>query len=195
MNRTTSRSAALALSLLALALAACKSTGTSTPNLESSAAPSELDIRGGLEGASVFYRVNRSDGSISANVKATPAEVWKTVVVTYNDLKLPITTIDEQRHRISSTDARAPRKINGKALREYFDCGSGITGPRVDSYDVAYTIVTAVTAAEGDSTTVSSTMVGSARDPSGSSTAPINCGTTGRLEELIAESVASKLGT
>jgi hypothetical protein len=180
--------------VLLIALSACKSASTSTPNLESNASPSELDIRGGLEGASVFYRVNRSDGSVSANVQATPADVWKTVVVTYNDLKLPITAIDEQKHRISSTDARAPRSIGGKPLRDYFDCGSGITGPRVDSYDVSYTIVTSVTPAAGDSTTVSSTVVGSAKDASGSSSGPINCGTTGRLEQRIARLVALKLG-
>jgi hypothetical protein len=194
MTRISRRSSALTLSVLALGLAACKSTGTSTPNLESSGAPPEIDIRGGGGGANIFYRVNRSDGSVSANIWAPPADVWKTVVVTYNDLGLPVTTIDEQKHKISSTDARAPRKIGGKALRDYFDCGSGITGPRVDSYDVAYTIVTSVTPAAGDSSTISSTIVGSAKDPSGSSTASVNCGTTGRLEKRIAELVKLKLG-
>lgn len=180
---------------LAVALTACASGASRTPDLATGGAPPELTIKGASErGASaIFYRLDNSDGGITRVVRATPEETWKTVLVTYNDLGLPITAVDADKRRVSSSQARTPRTLGGKRLRDYLDCGSGIAGPRVDSYDVAYTLVTAVLAAGADSTAVHTTLVASASSRGGTSGAPVACATTGQLEKRIAQLVALKL--
>lgn len=196
MHHVTFRTAARLVPWLLAALAACKSGASRAPDLGAGGAPPELAITGAaaLGGGNVSYRLDNSDGGTTRLVWAAPAEVWKTVLVTYNDLKLPITTLETEKHRISSSQARAPRNLGGKPLRDYVDCGSGIGGPRVESHDVAYTLVTVVTPAGGDSTAVNSTLVASARSRGGSSIPPVACVTTGRLEKRIAQLVALKLG-
>ena len=141
----------------------------------------------------MVYRVSNSDGGITRYVQATPEEVWKTLLVTYNELELPITALAAGTQRISSSSKRAPRTLAGKPLRDYLDCGSGISGPRVDSYDVAYTLVSVVTPA-GDSTAVQSSLVASATSRGGTSSAPVDCVTTGSLEKRIARLIELKLG-
>ncbi len=83
---------------------------------------------------------------------------------------------------------RAPRTLEGKPLRDNLDCVSGISGPRVESYDVAYTLVSAVTPA-GDSTAVHSSLVASASSRGGTSSAPVDRVTTGSPEKRIARLV------
>jgi len=196
MQRITFPTAARLASALIVALASCKSGGSGAPDLGPSAASPELSIKGAtaLGGGAVFYRLDNSDGGITRRIRATPDEAWKSVLATYSGLKLPITSYDDQKHTISSTQTRTPRKLGGKPLRDYLDCGSGISGPRVDSYDVAYTLVTTVSPAEGDSTAVHSTLVASATNPSGTSGGPVDCATTGQLERRIAQLVALGAG-
>jgi hypothetical protein len=184
----------LTLALVA-ALAACKSGGSRTPDLATRGAPPELAITGASErgGSAISYRLDNNDGGTTRLIRATPAETWKTVLVTYNDLGLPITAVDADKRRVSSSQARTPRTLGRKPLRDYLDCGSGIAGPRVDSYDVAYTLVTAVLAAGADSTAVHTTLVASASSRGGTSSAPVACSTTGQLEKRIAQLVALKL--
>lgn len=195
MRRHVFRSSARLIPALVVALAACKSGASSPPDLRTDGTPPELDIRGAtaLGGGTVTYRLNNSDGGITRFVRATPEDVWKTLLVTYNDLKLPITALDAESRQLSSSQTRAPRTLGGKPLRDYLDCGSSISGPRVDSYDVAYTLVSVVTPA-GDSTAVQSSLVASARSRGGASTAPVACATTGRLETRVAQLVGLKLG-
>lgn len=196
MRRIIFRSAARLLPGLFLALGACKSGASRPPDLDPAGAPPELSVQGasGMGGGTVVYRLNSSNGKVTGYVRGTPEDVWKTLLVTYNDLKLPITALDASARQISSSDTRAPRTLGGKPLRDYLDCGSGISGPRVDSHDVAYTLVTVVKAAGGDSTAVQSSLVGNAASRGGASTAPVNCATTGRLENRIAQLVKLKLG-
>jgi hypothetical protein len=195
MHPATSRNRLCVTFALTAALAACKSGAARPPELGADGAPPEMAITGSslVTGGSISYRLDNSYGGVTRLVRATPAETWKTVLVTYGDLQLPITALDVEKHRISSSEARAPRKLGGKPLREYIDCGSGVAGPRVDSHDVAYTLVTVVSPAGADSTAVHSTLVASASSRGGTSTAPVACSTTGQLEKRIAQLIALKL--
>lgn len=190
------RAAARLAPALIVVLGGCKSGANSVPDLGTGGAPPELAIAGasGLAGSTVSYRLDNSDGGVASLVWARPEDVWKTVLVTYHDLTLTVTSMNSERHQLSSSVARAPRTLGGKPLREYLDCGNGIAGPRVDSYDVSYALVTTVTPADGDSTAVHSTLVATATSRGGTSTAPVDCATTGRLEKRIAQLVALKLG-
>ena len=196
MRRLIFRSAARLVPGLVVALAACKSGASKPPDLNAGGELPELSIKGAtaMGGGTVVYRVNNSNGGITGYVRGTPEDVWKTLLVTYNDLKLPITALDEGSRQISSSDTRAPRTLGGKPLGDYLDCGSGISGPRVDGYDVAYTLVSVVTPAGGDSTAVQSSLVASATSRGGTSNAPVDCVTTGMLEKRVARLVSLKLG-
>jgi hypothetical protein len=193
MYRSTIRSAARLSTVVVALLAACKTGGAGSTNTGSGGLPAELQISSGPAGSgSIAYRVNNDTRGIVSYVKGTPEEIWKTLVVTYNDLNLPITALDSARKSISSSAARAPRSIGGKPLRDYLDCGSGISGPRVDSHDVAYDLVSVVEQA-GDSASISTSLVAKATTRGGSSVAPVGCTTTGRLEKRLAQLARLKL--
>lgn len=191
MHYSALRSAARLATGMIMLLCACRTGAPATPDIGPSGQPAQLEITGAgdMGSSSVVYRVNNSDGGVVRYVNAAPEEVWKTLLATYNELKLPITKLDAARRTVSSTDARAPRRIGGKPLHNYLDCGNGISGPRVDSYDVAYTLVSVVAAA-GDSTAVRSSLVAKARTRTGTSGPPVDCATTGRLEKRLAELVS-----
>lgn len=188
------RAARLATGMIAL-LTACKTAGPAAADIGSSGPPPELDVSGasGMGTGSIFYRVDSDNGAIVGYVKATPAEAWTTLLATYNDLKLPITDLDASRHTVTSSDPRAPRTIGDKRLHDYLDCGSGLSGPRVDSYDIAYTLVSVVTPA-GDSTAIRSSLAAKAHTRGGTSSPPVNCTSTGRLEKRLAQLVSLELG-
>jgi hypothetical protein len=146
----------------------------------------------GMSSGSIVYRVNNDSPGTVSYVKATPEATWKTLVVTFHDLNLPITALDSTRRSISSSVARAPRTIGGKSLHDYLDCGNGISGPRVDSHDVAYKLVSVVEQA-GDSTSIRTSFVGKAETRGGTSSPPVACATTGRLEARLAQLARLKL--
>lgn len=196
MRHPVFRAAVRLTPALIVVLAGCKSSANRAPDLGAGGAPPELAITGasGLAGSTISYRLDNSDGGVTSLVWAGPEDVWKTVLVTYHDLDLQVTSLNSERHQLSSSVARAPRRLGGKPLREYLDCGNGIAGPRVESYDVAYALVTTVAPAQGDSTAVHSTLVATATSRGGTGAAPVDCATTGRLEKRIAQLVALKLG-
>lgn len=196
MHHLVFRAAARLVPAFVVVLAGCKSGANRVPDLDTGGGPPQLAITGATASGAgaVSYRLDNSDGGMTRLIWATPEEVWKTVLVTYHDLKLPVTGLDSAHRRLSSSNARAPRTLGGKPLRDYLDCGNSISGPRVDSYDVAYALVTTVAPAGGDSTAVHSTLVATATSRGGTSTAPVDCATTGRLEKRIAQLVALKLG-
>ena len=187
--------ARLATAMIALLITACKTGSPALADMGSGGPPPQLEIGSATSASSgsVIYRVNNDNVGIAGYVRVAPEEAWKTLLETYNDLKLPITALDASKRKVSSSEARAPRTIGGKPLHDYLDCGSGISGPRADSYDVAYTLVSVVMPATGDSTAIRSSLAGKASTRGGTSSPPVDCTSTGRLERRLAQLVRLKL--
>lgn len=195
MRPFTRRSSALpapALMAALVTLAACH-TAARRPFADVGGPPAEMAVTNGGVSTNVTYRLNRSDGGVTGYVKASPDEVWKALLVVYSDLEIPATTVVPTKRQLSGRIARAPRKLDGERMHVYLDCGSGLTGPRADSYDVALVVRSAVLPAAGDSTAIFTALSASATSRGGTNGAPVNCVTTGQLERRIASAVRLQL--
>ncbi len=66
---------------------------------------------------------------------------------------------------------------------EYFSCGSGMSGPRADTYEIEFTLLTRVRENPGGEGTLVETMIGARARDRYASTTPVPCRGTGKLEE------------
>ena len=72
-------------------------------------------------------------------------------------------------------------------MSTWLNCGSGMTGPNADNYRITIALMIIVDPAANNTTRMRIGMVGSGANIVGNSTEPVACGTTGRLEERIAQ--------
>ncbi|HEU0052310.1 MAG TPA: hypothetical protein VFQ39_03990, partial [Longimicrobium sp.] len=73
------------------------------------------------------------------------------------------------------------------------ECGTTNAGKLANVYQVRLRLTTTVAAAPGGGSALTTSVVGTARNP-GSSSAPVRCTTTGKLEEMIHGQVARLAG-
>jgi hypothetical protein len=142
--------------------------------------------------SNITYRLSNDDRGVTHYVNASPEETWKVLLQVYGDLQIPATSIDAADKRIVGAEPRAPHRLGDQPLRAYIDCGSSMSGPRVDTYDVSFSLASALASA-GDSTAVHSRLTASARSREGVSGVPVDCVSTGKLEERVAALVRQKL--
>jgi hypothetical protein len=126
-------------------------------------------------------------------VDAPPADVWRVLALAWQDATIPIGAISNPRRTLQSGVFRAPSKIVGKPLSDYFDCGYTMAGPRVTlwqvSIDVAGTVV-----ADPAGARVATRVNATARPRDGTSTSSVTCNSRGELERIIVGNVRVRLG-
>jgi len=125
-----------------------------------------------------------------------PEQVWAVVPGVYERLEIPITTADPAAREIGNTGYLA-RRVEGKRMNSYLDCGTQLGGAVANSHDVTLSVVTKVIAQEGGATGVRTVLDASARARATSGN-PVHCQSRGVLEErigrLIAEALAGLTG-
>jgi hypothetical protein len=182
MRRRRSVSAALASSLLVAS--ACAPVSTPTP------APDRV-----LAVDSDGRVIRRSTADENARVSFTaPADkVWPAMVLAYADLNIDPSVADRAIGRYGNGSFTAPRRMGGRPLAEFFSCGSGLTGPYIDSGRLTANVVTTIQPAADGTTTAVTYASGSLRRNEGTSTDPIVCASTGALEELLRKRIEARL--
>jgi hypothetical protein len=129
----------------------------------------------------------------SSDVIDAPVEsVWLTLPLVYERLGVPAELLDRRGQRIGNTRFN-PRRIEGKRLSRYIECGYGVTSSNnADVYRVTMSLVTRISATERGATLVQTYIDASARprDVSGN---PVRCSTKQVLEKRIAELVQTTL--
>jgi hypothetical protein len=86
-----------------------------------------------------------------------------------------------------------PRRIDGKRLSEYIDCGTGATAtPKADGYAVTMTLLSRVMAADESEARLETTLEASARSQAAASDR-VSCQSTGVLAKRVAERVTRLL--
>ena len=177
------RSSALLLALLGVAACA-----TSTP----SPAPAPERIVVVNQDGSVV-RQSTSDENSRATYKAPPAQVWPALVLAYTTLGIQPTSNDRASGQYGNAGFVVPRRIAGRPIADFFSCGMGMTGPRIDNGRV-YGNMMSVLSEDGAGGSIVVTHVSATLRPNtGNASDPITCASTGALEELLRKNVQSNL--
>ena len=173
-----------ALFALATALlAACAPPSTPTPAPERILA---IDTDGRV--------IRRSgDENARASFKAPVDKVWPALVMSYADFGIEPSVADRAAGRYGNGNFVAPRRLGNRPLADYFNCGSGLTGPYIDTGRLTANVVTSIQPAADGTTSAVTYASGTLRRNDGASTDPIVCASTGALEETLRANIERRL--
>ena len=122
---------------------------------------------------------------------APAPDVWGVMTQVYDQLGVPITTIDPTAMVIGNNLYNS-RRVEGQRMSAYIDCGTTLQGRLADLYEITLSVVTRLTAVD-EGTTVT-TVVDAYGEPRTVSGNRVHCQSIGVLEMRVAQIVADKLG-
>ena len=121
-----------------------------------------------------------------------PASVYKALLATYAELKLPIEFQDSLEFRVGTEVFHRQGQLGGRQISTYLGCGDGMTGPYADSYRV-YMYVMSTVVPDGERSILRTAFVAGARAfGEGAGRDAMPCETTGRLEVRIHQMVLTR---
>lgn len=170
-------------------LAACASSGQ---QLNDAPREATTSVETYSSAGTINMRTTRSDPTASFAIAAPPDRVFRTLSSVYEDLGLKVNVLDTDRRRLGVEGGRIRRQLGGERLSRYLECGERLGGRVAETDDVTFTLLTQVIV-DGQSSTLH-TLVDAQARPIGVSGNPIQCATTGALEQrivaLVREAVA-----
>jgi hypothetical protein len=138
-------------------------------------------------------RRSTGDEKARAEFKAPVDRVWPALVMSYAELGIEPTVADRGAGQYGNGGFLAPKRLAGRPLATYFDCGSGLTGPYIDAGRLIANVVTYMQPGAEGKTTAVTYATGTLRRNDGASADPIVCASTGMLEEEIRKGVEKHL--
>jgi hypothetical protein len=173
--------------LIGLSLAACATTEPGYIPERHTTTVSVATADGGIR--TIFLRTAAEDGARTGRIAAPADAVWQAVAVAYEELGIPLETIDPATRRIGNASFVRSRQLGGRPLSAYLACGYDATGtPVADSHRLQLHVMSEVVG-HGEETDFS-ILVRAVALPGAASTTRIPCRTTGALEQRIANTVA-----
>lgn len=167
------------------------------PGAAPPAGPERVEIRAQDGGTNTSYDfvLTSSDGVISQTLASSSARAWSPLLEAYQEMGLPITSMEPEKGLVASQSGAARgRKVAGKALSRYLDCGrTGAGAPAAASYPVSLSVVTVLAPLGEGSVAVRTAVTGRAQDPVHNNPAS-SCSSTGRLEAEIADRLRERTG-
>ncbi len=139
-------------------------------------------------------RQSTSDENSRASYKAPPAQVWPALVLAYTTLGIQPTTNDRASGQYGNAGFIVPRRIAGRSIGEFFSCGMGMTGPRIDTGRVLGNVMSVITDDGAGGSTVVTHVGATLRPNTGNASDPITCASTGALETLLQKNIVANLG-
>jgi hypothetical protein len=127
-------------------------------------------------------------------LSASADSVWAALRATLDALGVPIGFDDRAAGEIGHPQAKLFRRLGKQRLSSYVRCGSGLTGPNADTYQVFLSFVTFMKPLGDGRVAVAPFLTGHAIDVAGARSDAVACTTTGRLEATIAEQLRERLG-
>ena len=140
-------------------------------------------------------RQSTADENSRASFVVPVARVWPAVMFAYADLGIEPNVVDRPSGRYGNAGFVAPRRLVGRPLSQFFSCGSGFAGPLIETGRLYANVVSTVSDDGKGGSIVMTHVSGSLSRNDGTSTSPINCGSTGAFEEYIRRSVQKRLGS
>ena len=126
----------------------------------------------------------RNEASVYESTLPAPLRsVWGVMPAVFERLQIETNYIDPGAGTIGNGNFR-PRRIGGRSLSTFIDCGSGLTGPYANSYAVRMSLLVQLGSAPGGGTTVRTSLDAYAEDRAVSAR-PIHCQSKGELERAI----------
>jgi hypothetical protein len=176
------------LSALTFALLGAAACAPATP----SPAPSPDRILVVGADGSIVRQSTASENSRAAYA-APPAKVWPAIALAYTTLGIQPTKNDRALGQYGNAGFLVPRRIVGRPINEFFSCGSGITGPRIDNGRVYGNVMSSLTDDGADGSVVVTYVSAYLVPNSGSASDPITCASTGALESLLRKNIEQTL--
>lgn len=139
-----------------------------------------------------FVRTDSDSGDRATRFAEPPGEVWRALTAVYESLKIEPEIIDSVHGQVGHTRLRAMRRFAGQPISTWLNCGTGITGDHANEYRIEMYLVSHVSPT-GIGASVTTSFQAIATDIVGSGRDRISCGSTGRLETLIRDKLASTL--
>ena len=179
----------LATALIPFALLALGACG-GQPSTQTQTAPQPtrrvIDISG-YQRLEIF----NEPGTAARTVEFALDDVWAALPAILDGLDIPPTFVDAQGYSIGNRGFRMGR-IDGSRPNTFVDCGSGLSGPLANNYEVTLSVLVSLTA-EGEGTVVQTTIDANGK-PRAVSGNPIHCQSRGELELRIANEIVEALG-
>ena len=129
---------------------------------------------------------------ISSAIPAAPAEVWAVLSGVFEQVGIPVTGSVPETMTMSSSGFK-PRRLEGRRMGRYLDCGVSPSGVRANTYDITLSVATRVEAAPEGGSVVTTILEAWAR-PRVTRGDAVRCLTKGELERRLMELVAENLG-
>jgi hypothetical protein len=144
-----------------------------------------------MVGNGTDLRYNKDVRVITADVSGSPASLWSRLNNAYASLGLPVTERDSSVYAVAAQNAQFSGRIGGGQMSLVIDCGLTTVGSqRANAYHVWLTVASQLLPSAKGST-LRTTVIAKAQDQS-SSTAAVQCGTTGKLEHEIATALGAQ---
>lgn len=173
--------------LLLIVGAACASPGVASQH----AAPVlASDSRGNLR----LETGDATSAPVRDSIAAPQATVYGVLKQIYASLGVPVTLENPTTGQIGNTNFWTARRFADHPMSDLANCGNSMTGPRANDYRIYMSLITRVVPTASGRSRVETTFVPIAQDVAGGSTDRIPCGSTGKLEQIIHDSIAATLG-
>jgi hypothetical protein len=175
-----------AVLLMLASAASCASSGSS-PGAELPS-PSDRIV------ASDNHTTYRTTVAPNAKVPlaVAPARAFAALKAVYDELGIPSGINEPANGRIGNTNFFKTRKLANEAISTYLNCGNSITGPAADNYRVYMSLVSVVRPDGNGASELETAFTAQAQNMEGTAGDKVVCGTTGRLEQSIEQSLLRK---
>jgi hypothetical protein len=119
-------------------------------------------------------------------------QVWKALIGVYEDLAIPVTTLDERSRLIGNVQLKVRRRLGTVPLTKYIDCGATQGGLSAETYEVILSIQSQVQTLAPNTNRITTTFQSMARPVSVSSEYR-TCASSGELEKSIGDLLRRRL--
>jgi hypothetical protein len=128
-------------------------------------------------------------------VKGSTMEAMTALTQIYGELQIPIATMIPDAGQIGNQHLRmATHRLNHHLLSFYLNCGQeSMVGSRADLDEITLSVLSTVRTTRDSVTEVGTLVQGMAR-PTGTSSNPVDCQSTGELEKAMAARLQAELG-
>ena len=179
--------------LAVAALAATAGCASGTPGTGEESPPTPQQTRtvlrvGGYAPVEIF-----NEPGVGARVVAAEAEVvWSVLGGVYAQLDIPVEVSNPRTMQIGNLGYSA-RRVGGDRMNTFVDCGSDLSGPLANLFEITLMVTTTLTS-KGENGTEVLTVVDAWGKPRAVSGNPVHCQSRGVLELRVAREVAEALG-
>ncbi|HUG41109.1 MAG TPA: hypothetical protein VMM12_11520 [Longimicrobiales bacterium] len=151
-------------------------------------AVTRVDVSSGA-GTLVVSELHDDPAAAVRTLPSPPDSVWHALPRVYEMLGIDGAGAAPGQSLFGARNFR-PRRIEGKRLSTYIDCGMGTTAtPKADEYAITMTLVSRVDPATDAGTRVETVMQATAK-PRATAGNPVSCQSNGRLEKRVGDLLA-----